>query len=203
MQNSGPSYGYYANPAKTWLIVKEDHLQSAKMTFTRTGVNLTTHGKCHLSAAPGSTSFVESYVQCKVSQWVDTVKTLSRIALTQSHAAYSTFTHGLTSKWNYLMRTIPGISNMLVLLNEIINTQFVLALTGHGSVSNLERQLLALPTRLGGLGIAIPSKIAPFEHSSSIKVTAPLVALIMQQNPTYTAAIAAEQQQTKSEIRMQ
>ena len=170
MQNSGPSYGYYANPAKTWLIVKEDHLQSAKMTFTSTGVNITTHGKRHLSAALGSMSFIESYVQCKVSQWVDTVKTLSCIALTQSHAAYSLLTHGLTSKWNYLKCTIPGISNVLVPLDEVINTHFIPALTGCGSVSDLERQLLALPTRLGGLGIAKPSKIAPFEHSSSIKV---------------------------------
>ena len=150
--------------------MKEDHLQSAKMTFASTGVNITTHGKRHLSAALGSTSFIESYVQCKVSQWVDTVKTLSCIALTQSHAAYSLLTHGLTSKWNYLKCTIPGISNVLVPLDEVINTHFIPALTGCGSVSDLERQLLALPTRLGGLGIAKPSKIAPFEHSSSIKV---------------------------------
>ena len=203
MQNSGPSYGYYANPAKTLLIMKEDHLQSAKMTFASTGVNITTHGKRHLGAALGSTSFVESYVQCKVSQQVDTVKTLSRIPLTQPRAAYSAFTHGLSSKWNYLMRTIPGISDLLLPLDEVIDTHFIPALTGHGRVSDLERQLLALPTQLGSLSIAIPSKIAPFEHSSTIKVTAPLVALIVQQNPTYTATIAAEQQQAKSEIRMQ
>ena len=42
--------------AKTWLIVKEDHVQSAKMTFASTGVNITTHGKEHLGAALGSTS---------------------------------------------------------------------------------------------------------------------------------------------------
>ena len=35
----------YANPAKTWLILKEEHLHSAKMTFASTGVNITTHGK--------------------------------------------------------------------------------------------------------------------------------------------------------------
>ena len=58
LQNSGPSYEYYANPAKTWLIVKEDYVQSAKMTFASTGVNITTHGKEHLGAALGSTSFV-------------------------------------------------------------------------------------------------------------------------------------------------
>ena len=40
--------------------VKEDHLHSAKMTFASTSV-ITTHGKRHLGATLGSTSFVESY----------------------------------------------------------------------------------------------------------------------------------------------
>ena len=115
----------------------------------------------HLGAALGSTSFVESYVQCKVSQCVDTVKTLSRIALTQSHSAYSAFTRGLASKWNYLMHTIPGISDLPLSLDEVINTHFIPALTRRGSVNDLERQLLALPTRLGGLGMVVPFKIAP------------------------------------------
>ena len=99
-------------------------------------------------------------------------------------------------------RTIPDISDLLVPLDEAIDTHFIPALTGHHSISDHERQLLALPTRLGGLGIAILSKIAPFERSSSTKVTAPLVALIVQQNSIYTATNAAEQQHAKQAIRM-
>ena len=82
------------------------------------GVSITTHRKHHLGAALGSTSFVESYVQCKVSQWIDTAKALARIALTQSHSAYSAFTHGHASKWNYLMCTIPGISDLLYIVSR-------------------------------------------------------------------------------------
>ncbi len=33
-----PSYGYFANPSKTWLIVKSDHLSAAKEIFRDTGV---------------------------------------------------------------------------------------------------------------------------------------------------------------------
>ena len=97
---------------------------------------------------------------------------------------------------------MESISDLLLPLDEVINTHFIPALTRRGSISELEMQLLALPTRLGGLGIAIPSKIAPFEHSSSVKVTAPLVALLVQQNLIYTATNAAEQQEAKQEIRM-
>lgn len=58
-------------------------------------------------------SFVECYVQHKVSGWVKEVERLSSNAETQPHAAYAAFTHGLTSKWTYLARTIPDIENLL------------------------------------------------------------------------------------------
>ena len=87
----------------------------------------------NLGAALGSQSFVESYVQCKVSQWTDTVRQLSDIARTQQHAAYSAFTCGLASQWSYLSRTIPGISDMLIPIDDAINTHFIPALTGHDS----------------------------------------------------------------------
>ena len=103
----GPSYGYHANPSKTWLIVKEEYLSSAKEFFAPAGVNITTDGKHHLGAAVGTGYSVECYVQCKVSQCIDNVKRLSDIAHTQPHAAYSAFTCGLSCQWSCLSRTIP------------------------------------------------------------------------------------------------
>jgi len=97
--------------------------------------------------------------------------------------------------------TIPYISDLLVPLDEAIDTYFIPALTGRDSISNPERQLLSLPARLGGLGL-VPSQTASFEHSSSVKVTAPLAALIVQQNPILTATTSADQQQAKQEVRL-
>ena len=54
LKNKGPSYGYHANPAKTWLIVKKEYLPSATELFAHTGVNITVDGKRHLGAALGS-----------------------------------------------------------------------------------------------------------------------------------------------------
>ena len=201
LKNKGPSYGYHANPAKTWLIVKKEYLPSATELFAHTGVNITVDGKRHLGAALGSRSFVESYVQCKVSQWTDTVRQLSDIARTQPHAAYSAFTCGLASQWSYLSRTIPGISDMLIPIDNAINSHFIPSLTGRDSISDLERKLLVLPPHLGGLGITIPSEESIFEHSSSVKVCAPLVALIVQQNPTFSASTIFDQQQEKQRVR--
>ena len=48
-------------------------------------------------------------------------------------------------------------------------------------VSNLQRDMLALPVRYGGLGIANPVKTADREYETSRKVTENLTELIKQQ----------------------
>ena len=45
LQLIGPDFGYLPNASKTWLIVKEDKLQTATATFQGTGINVTTQGK--------------------------------------------------------------------------------------------------------------------------------------------------------------
>ena len=54
-----------------------------------------------LGGAIGTTSFLRQYVERKVKSWVNEV---SKFAEIQPHAAYAAFTHGLSSKWNYLLR---------------------------------------------------------------------------------------------------
>ena len=120
----GPDYGYYPNSSKTWLIVKDSNLEEAKTLFQGTGVSITAEGKRHLGAAIGTNSFVESYVKRKVSVWVHEVEHLSSIAVTQPHAAYAAFTHGQTSKWTYLSRTIPDIGDLLKPVENAIRQRF-------------------------------------------------------------------------------
>ena len=58
----GPKYGYFANPEKTWLIVKPKHQQSTEQLFRDTGVNITLEGKRHLGEGIGQKSFVKEYM---------------------------------------------------------------------------------------------------------------------------------------------
>jgi len=197
----GPAFGYLANSKKSWLIVKEQHLPRAKEMFANTGVNITTEGKRHLGAALGSRSFVVSYMQDKVKEWTSSIMTLATIAKTQPHAAYSAFTHGLASKWTYFLRTIPDISDLLLPLEEAINLFFIPALTGRDSISEVERELFALPTRLGGLGLTKPTEMAELEYTSSQKITAPLAALILIQQHEITYDTVIDQERAKTEVR--
>lgn len=54
------------------------------------------------------------------------------------------------------------------------------ALTGRGAPSAEDCELVALPARLGGLGLINPTKLGD-NHTNSAKVSVPLVALIIQQ----------------------
>ena len=42
----GPAFGYHAHASKTWLLMKEEHLDQAKIIF-KAHVNTTTHGQHH------------------------------------------------------------------------------------------------------------------------------------------------------------
>ena len=51
-------------------------------------------------------------------------------------------------------------------------------------ISDSIRDLVALPARLGGMGIINPTKVADYEYSNSRKLTQPLTEMIMEQNNT-------------------
>ena len=147
----------------------------------------------------GTQASVESYVKQKVSVWVNAVEHLSSIAHTQPHAAYAAFTHGLMSKWTYLTRAIPNIGDLLSPLKDIIRQKPLPSLTGQNAFNDVTRDLMALPVRLGGLGITNPSADTPFNHDASMKITAPLTALIMDQSPLYSNTTKVEQLRIKKE----
>ena len=201
LRHLGPSFGYFANPGKTWLIVKDDHLSTATELFAGTGVNITTEGKRHLGAALGPRSFVTTYVQAKVNKWVATIHELTKIAKTQPHAAYSAFIHGLAGKWTYFLRTICDITHLLQPLEDTIRHKFIPALTGRNGVSDAERDLFSLPVHLGGLGLTNPVEVCSHEFTSSVKVTAPLAALILLQQPGLSPDTMHNQQCAKATVR--
>ena len=90
------------------------------------------------------------------------------------------------------------LGHLLQPLEDAIRHKFILALTGQCAPNETERELLALPVRLGGLGIINPAQLTSFQHTSSKEVTAPLVTLILQQSTTYPANCKEIQKRAKS-----
>ena len=96
-------------------------------------------------------------------EWSDELSKLSEISLTQPHSAYSALTHGLLGRWTFLSRTLPGIGDLFSPLEQIIRVHLLPTLTGKCAFSDVERQLISLPSRLGGLGIINPCVTSAFQ----------------------------------------
>ena len=69
---------------------------------------------------------------------------------------------------------------MLQPLEDAIANIFLPALVDH-NCSSVEREILALPVRKGGIGVANPCSEAPLEYLASRKITTPLVERIQLQ----------------------
>ena len=170
---------YYPNSKKCWLVVKPEKEGRAKEMFAGTDINITTEGRKHLGAALGSRSYLEQYVGGKVEDWVGEVTRLAEFARSQPQASYAAFTFGLRHRWTYFMRTLPDTENLLQPLERAISDVFIPSLIGR-NCSEAERDLVALPVRVGGLGFINPSDSADAQYSPS--VSAPLVSKIEVQS---------------------
>jgi len=80
------------------------------------------------------------------------------------------------------MCTVPGTDLLLQPLEEAVRHQFLLAVTGRHGVTELDRDLLALPARHSGLGVLVPTRN---QFKACTEVTAPLMELIHQQKSNY------------------
>ena len=117
----------------------------------------------------------------KIHSWVKDVEELAVVAKEEPQIAYSAFTKGLSSRWCYLQRTIEGISELFQPLEEAIGQSLIPAILGR-NVDKIERDMLALPLRYGGLGIQNPTKTADREYEASRKITKQLTELIFIQD---------------------
>ena len=103
-----------------------------------------TTGNRHLGAVLGSTQSKVEFVTKKVEGWVDDVKQLAQIATSEPQAAYTGYCNGIQHRWTFFQRTIPGISDLMVPLENVMRRTLIPALVGR-QVSDEEREITALP----------------------------------------------------------
>ena len=123
--STGPSYGYFPNASKTYLLVKEDTLMQPKKSFPTLGISIDLNGRRVLGSPIGSPEFIHNFVTNSISDWVAQLETLAVIAIPHPQAAFSAFVHGFSSKWTYLSRTCPGIDDLFQPLEDAIRTKFI------------------------------------------------------------------------------
>ena len=112
------------------MIVKPEKLETAKEIFKETQVKVKTGGEKHLGAVLGLADDRELFIKARVEDWVNEMHSLTEMANIEPHAAYTAFTFGIRHRWNFLMRTVPGIGHLLDPLEQTIKRQFIQTLTG-------------------------------------------------------------------------
>ena len=208
----GPAYGYFPKPAKCILVTKSDQLARAKEIFKGSGVQVLTEGSkdtgieinCegtrHLGAAIGNADFRKCYLKRKIDNWISTVKKLAGVAVTQPHAAFAAFTHCLQGQWTFLCRTMPDGPELFKPLEECIRLDFIRALFKR-DVNDLERNVLSLPARMGGMGIFNPVEQSCSSCANSMFISAPLVRLIQRQEFEFDPReLAAEMKGLRADV---
>ena len=70
---------------------------------------------------------------------------------------------------------------------QLLNSTF--SDTESCTFSDTERQLISLPSRLGGLGIINPCISSAFQFEALRKVTGLLISLLLEQDPRFTIII--------------
>ena len=112
-------------------------------------LNVTNEGKRHLGAVVGTEEFRKEYVIIRVNEWVAELKFLSKVAKFYLQAAYCAFTSGFRQKFNYVIRTIPNISQLLQPIKNVIRQEFITSLFEGRTCNDEERQLLSVLVKLG------------------------------------------------------
>ena len=176
----GPKYGFHPKPGKSFLVVKPQQADVAREAFAGTGVIIEGAGHRDLGAVIGTDAFVEKYCDGMVDKWQQQLLCLAEIARTQPQAAHAAFTYGLRNRWSFGQRTLRTLGAHLQPLEDAIRLKFLPKLFGMDShaVSDDQRALLALPARLGGLGLDNPVVEAPFKYADSKEYTKPMVELL-------------------------
>ena len=195
----GPQYGYFPLARKSILIVKAEYKELAEEIFFGSEVKITVEGERHMGAVIGSEDFKEMYVTNKVLKWIEDVEELSLLGKDEPQAVYSCFTKAICHRWTYIQRTIPGIDHLFCPLENAIREKLIPAIIGR-EVSDIERRILALPVRLGGMGIEDPTKCSD-KFTASTNITANLTNIIINQERDFTNYNSEEVKQSIAAVR--
>ena len=138
-----------------------------------------------MGASLGSKKYKEECLSLKVDEWIAQLQILSQIARTQPQAAYSAFITGFRHKISFYMRTISGGFTQFKRLDEVVQSEFIPVIIGGVFCNEMERKLIALPPKLGGLAIPILAEISNDGFENTIMLTECLSTKIINQMHQY------------------
>ena len=152
----GPAFRYFAEPVKSVLGVKEEHLEHAEILFADLKVKVVLASR-FLGGCVSTDDGIHRFVNSKVDTWVHCVERLAEVTKAYPQSAYSAFTRSFSSALSHLQRVVDGCDAEYGRLRDAIRLLFAPAVFG-SEVRQAKHDLLELPVRLGGLALSDPVK---------------------------------------------
>ena len=139
----------------------------------------------------------------KKDQWIKESRVLCKIAWCEPQIVYCDLTKGFKHKPMYFMRTISNIRSQLKQLDDAIRTEFLPAITGGINYSDIEKRLMPLPPRFGGLEIPIFSESGQREYEFSTILSKDSTTDIINQQRQFAAKNNAKKIKSKKQKKKQ
>ena len=165
----GPGFGYFAEPTKSVIVVKEPLLETARNLFSDLEVDVVTASR-FLGGCVGNEEEIHQYVRSKVDLWTKHVERLAQAARAYPQSCYAAFTRSLSCEWAFLQRVVGDCDEEYVPLRDVVKTIFIPSVLGR-EVLEQEHELFELPVKNGGLAFSDPVKAAGPAFSLSKKAT--------------------------------
>ena len=173
------------NQQKHGLRLSHMHCNEQLRYFLEPRLRSSIKGTSTLEGTVGTEKFTDICTEEKVLEWINQLEFLSKIAAVEQQAAYCAFVGDFKNKVTFTIRTVPNIRRHLEKLDQAVDTKFILTLTDGHFCEEMERKLLSLPVKYGGMGIVIFCDIAENEYDNSIALTASLIKLQLEQSTIY------------------
>ena len=173
LASDGPAYGYFPNTSKSILVVKERCYREAVELFSDTSVVITCNGARYLGAAIGSADFKENFVWTKVQEWADELTGLAGFRSLAAPGSILCICLGLEKSLGFPMPRSVYFSVPVPATGGPDKHEAYTSNDGSATACTVLREVLAMPCRLGGLGLVSPMTLCS-QYESSVAITASL-----------------------------
>ena len=174
LKKLGPARGYFPEPSKSILVVREANLAAAQAALGDLGFRITT-GNRYLGGFIGEAAPQEEWVREQTAAWAVAVTTLATVCKRYPQLAYAGLQKSLQQEWQFLQRVTDGISTEFQAVESSLKDDFLPALLGQSKVGEPLRDLLALPVKHAGIAIPNPTTSAGGNFRASTIVCGHLV----------------------------
>ena len=178
----GPSLGYFAAAAKSWVICAEWAEAAARDAMGAQDLTIQyTRGHRYVGGFVGSDEAEVCWIEPQVKTWVQGVESLAKVALRYPQSAYTGLVWSLQAEWQYFCRVCPRAREFLGPVEAALREKFLPALLGRPgeAITDDARRLYAQGAKQGGLAIRNPVETAPGLHEVSKEATTVLVGAIV------------------------